>query len=276
MEEYFVPTAETDRLIQQSIILFALVTARIIPIVQLAPFLGGSATPQVVKMGIAFALTIIVYPTMWSTGTVALVPSSGIEITVLILKELLIGVTLGFVTSLIFESVRIAGQIVDNARGQTMATAMVPFLPERVSVSADLLYQLAIVFFLLMGGHRIFLAVLVQSFVEVPPLAFPDFGDSTIELALLVARYSADSITFGVLLGFPVMASILLADLFLGLVNKAAPQINVFFLGMPLKASLGVFIVLAGLQLTIELFFDHSLMGLDLIDSLIKTMGGSE
>lgn len=276
MEDFFVPTAETDALIQQSIILLALVTARIVPIVQLAPFLGGKATPQTVKMGIAFAMTAIVYPTMWSTGTVALVPSSGLEIAVLIMKELLIGVTLGFVTSLIFESVRIAGQVIDNARGQTMATAMVPQLPSRVSVTADLLYQLAIVFFLLMGGHRIFVAVLVQSFVEVPPLAFPEFAGSTTDLALLIARYSADSITFGVLLGFPVMASILLADLFLGLVNKAAPQINVFFLGMPLKASLGVFVVLAGLQLTIELFFDHSLLGLDLLNSLIDVMGGPD
>jgi flagellar biosynthetic protein FliR len=265
----FLTAPENARLIDQSVALLVLVAARIVPIVQLAPFLGGSAVPQTIKLGLAMALCIIVYPALWSTGLAGTLPTSGVALAALIAKEVLIGVTLGFVTSLIFETMRVAGQVIDNARGQTMATSMVPQLPERASVSATLLYQLAVVIFLFAGGHHIFVRTLGRSFLAIGPAEFPTLFTASDSIGLLIVRYWADSITFGILVAFPVMGSILLADLFLGLVNKAAPQINVFFLGMPLKAVLGVFVVLAGLDLTFTLFVDHSVLGLELVESLV-------
>ncbi len=259
---------ESARIIEQSIALLVLVAARIVPFVQLAPFLGGSAMPQTVKVGLSLALCMVIYPAIWSSGVVGLMPSSNVILGTLIAKEVLIGVTLGFVTSLIFESMRVAGQVIDNARGQTMATSMVPQLPERASVSGSFLYQISVVFFLLFSGHRVVVAALSRSFVEVPPLEFPNLGEA--EIPLLIIRYWADSVAFGVLIAFPVMGSILLADLFLGLVNKAAPQINVFFLGMPLKAVLGVFVMLAGLELSLELFLDHSVLGFGVFESIVE------
>ncbi len=239
--------------INQSILLWALVAARMAPIVQLVPYLGGKAVPQQVKLALTVMLTGLVYPVIWSSGAAAQLPEGALDLTVLLMKEAILGVTFGFVAALVFDAVRIAGQVVDNARGQTQATAMAPQIPERVSVTGDYLYQLNIVVFLSLGGHQVFIAALVNSFVAVPPQAFPPMGDHMGALAYGVARLATDHITLGVLLGFPVLATILMTDLCLALINKAAPQINVFFLGMPVKAMAGVAVVM----LTIRMFVDR-------------------
>ena len=274
MFEYFAHAA-TRHAIEQAIILFALVAARLVPIVQLVPHLGGKATPQIVKMGLAFALTLLVYPAVWLSGAVEHLPSSTIQIALLVGKEVLVGLTLGFVASLVFESVRMAGQIIDNARGQTMATTLVPQLPARVSVSANFLYQLAIVVFFLVGGHRLFVEALVRSYVVIPPWVVPGSHGQWHAVALLVARLTADAITLAVLLAFPVMAAILLTNIFLALVNKAAPQINVFFLGMPLKALMGVAVLMLALELVIELFAKKSLENVQSLFDILHILGSS-
>lgn len=259
--------------IESAITLAALVTARIAPIVQLVPFLGGKALPQQVKMGISIAITILIFPIIWSTGAADTLPQSSFAITMLILKELLLGVMFGFVTALVFDAVRIAGQLIDNARGQTMATVLAPQIPERVSVSADILYQLSIVTFLAIGGHRLFIAALVQSYKALPPQVMPNFGDHALAITDGVVRLGADAITLGVLLAFPVTAAILLTELCLAMVNRAAPQINVFFLGMPLKATLGLGVLLLSLHTIIDRVMFEATSSIHYLDALMKSLG---
>lgn len=259
--------AASDR----SVLLFALVMARVVPIVQLAPFLGGKATPRTVKTSIAFALAILVAPVVW-TPEFLFAEISTIDLGLLIAKEALVGLTLGFVTALVFESVRMAGQIIDAARGQTMANVMVPQLPERVSVTADLLYQFSIALFFVLGGHHLFVTALVRSYRVIPPADFIAVdGPQTV---LTIARLTADSIAIGLLLALPVVAAILLADMVLALINKSAPQVNVFFLGMPAKALLGTAVVLLGLGLFADEFAVHAAENLEALQVVIETMGG--
>ena len=241
--------------INRAILLWALISARLLPIVQLTPYLGGKATPQSVKMALTIALTALVYPVIWSTGSADQLPDGAFNLSMLLFKELFLGVLFGFVAALVFDSVRVAGQIIDNARGQTQSMSFAPQLPERISVTGNYLYQLAIVLFLLIGGHRLMLTAIVHSFASIPPHVMPNLGDQLASIPYGVIRLSADAITLGVLLAFPVLATILLMDLCLALINRAAPQINVFFLGMPIKSMLGILVLL----LTLHTFSDHVL-----------------
>ncbi|MEM1347935.1 MAG: flagellar biosynthetic protein FliR [Myxococcota bacterium] len=265
----------TRMAIERAIVLAALVAARMAPIVQFAPFLGGKATPQTVKIGLILTLTMLVYPLVWSTGAADMLTMNALVLTTLLLKETLLGVMFGFVASLVFEATRIAGQLIDNARGQTMATAMVPQLPERVSISADILYQLSVVTFLAIGGHKIFLAALVGSFKAVPPQSMPDMGAHLGGLVFGILRLGADAITLGVLLAFPIVAAVLLTEACLALVNKAAPQINVFFLGMPLKAMIGVGVLLFSLNTILERVLDEALAAVDFLAQAMGALGGT-
>lgn len=261
-----------QRGIDQAILLAVLVSARMTPVVYLVPYLGGQAMPQPVRMGISLALTILVYPAVWQMGAAQAIPSGALPVSALILKELVVGLMMGFIAALAFDALRIAGQLIDVSRGQTMATAMVPQLKSQESVSADLLYQLGVVVFLLSGGHRIFLAVLVRSYVMVPPIDFPHFGENLQAITFGIVRLSADAITLGVLLAFPVIAAILVSNIMLALVNKTAPQINVFFLGMPLKAVLGVAILLVGLHVVIARFLEDAALSVEHVLRLLEVM----
>jgi flagellar biosynthetic protein FliR len=277
MLELFDDIEGVMRGLDRAIVLGALVVARIVPIVQLVPYLGGKAVPQTVKLGLSMAVAVIVYPAVWTSGAAAALPESPFALAALAFKEVLVGMTIGFVAALVFEAVRMAGQMIDSARGQTQATAMVPQLPERVSVSAELGYQLAVVIFLVAGGHRIFLAGLVRSFGWIPPQTIPALGGGRLDaLVEAIVRMTADAITLAVLLSFPVVAAILLANLFLALVNKAAPQINVFFLGMPIKAVLGVAVLLLSLQVLLERIADEALVQLDALLDILRLLGATQ
>lgn len=269
----------TDQGIQvglwQGATLAALVVARLAIIVQLVPFLGGQKIPQSVKIGITLALTIVVFPAVWAQGATAEIPLAPLPVAALVTKELAVGFTLGFIASLTFESARMAGELIDIARGQTMVKAMVPQLKARASASGDILYQLAVVLFLAVGGHRLVLAAMYRSFDLVPVHTFPHFPAGHLEVGLYVARLTADAITFGVLLALPVIAAVLLANLVLALMNKAAPQMNVFFLGMPLKAILGVAVLLFGLHIIVDSLIDDGLARIRQLYRVIELVGGA-
>lgn len=242
--------------LDQSILLAGLVTARLMPIVMLVPFLGGKAAPTQVKIGLSLVFTVLVYPAVWITSPD--IPEAPIVIAGLVVKEIAVGLMLGFITALVFDSVRMAGRLIDTSRGQNKAMSMVPQLKTQVSVTGNFLLQLFIVIFMVTGGHRIFLAALTRSFKFIPPAEFATLAGNGAAIAFGIAELATQAISIGVLLAFPVIAAILLTNIFLALVNKAAPQINVFFLGMPLKAMVGIAVVLLALDPLVSRFLDEA------------------
>lgn len=272
MFEAFIEDEALRQSINQSLLLGGLVVARMIPIVQLVPYLGGEVVPQTVKMGLALTLAILVYPAVWMQGGAAALPEATFDVAMLVFKEVFVGATIGFVCALSFEAIRMAGQVIDNTAGLTQATTMVPQLPDRISPSSNFLYQLAIVMFFAVGGHRVFLWALTRSYSVIPPHGFIDMGEGLAQLSITVLRLTADAITLGVVMAFPVLAAIMLTNLFLALVNKSAPQINVFFLGMPLKAVLASAIVLLSLEVILSRLIDRSLDDLEVLMRLMENL----
>ena len=265
------------QLIEWAIVYWALVAARVTIVIQLVPYLGGKAVPQTVKIALTVAITTMIYPAIWAQGVQELAAlDSPLAITALLIKEVLLGFVFGFVASLVFEALRIAGQLIDVSRGQTQNMSMAPQLPERISASANLLYQLHIVIFLLLGGHRIFLTALIHSFVAIPPHAFPALGQGAAPLVLGIVRLGADAITLGVALALPVIAALLLTDIALAMINKAAPQIQVFFLGMPIKALVGIAVVLLSLHLMVDRVMDEALGSVHYLEALIQGLDTSK
>jgi len=253
----FLAESAFHRGLDQSILLAGLVMARLMPIVLLVPFLGGKAAPSQVKIGLALVLTVLVYPSVWVVAPA--LPDSAPVIGALVVKEVAVGLMLGFVTALIFHAVRMAGRLVDTTRGETKGMSMVPQTRVQASPIGSFLVQLFIVVFMVTGGHRLFFAALTRSFERIPPYEVLAVGDRAPSLAFGVARLATDAIEIAVLLAFPVIAAILLTNIFLALVSKAAPQINVFFLGMPLKALIGIAVVVFALDPLTRRFLDEAM-----------------
>lgn len=232
--------------LSSALLLLALCAARVVPVLVLAPFLGGRLVPGPVKVGLAVAVALIVWPQ--ALRGVELPQLGTVHVVLLLGKEALVGVALGLCAALVFLAAQAAGQLVDVARGASMAESLVPQSGTRASPVADLYLQLAVVVFLALGGHRLFLAALARSYEVIPLLTFPSTA-SLGALALTAIQLTGQMLLVAVGLATPVLLAAVLTDLALGLVNRVAPQLNAFVLGMPAKALVGAALVLVTLSL---------------------------
>ncbi len=221
----------------------ALVMGRIMPIILFAPFIGGSLAPSQVKLGVGLTLTVLVYPFVSETR----IAPSALAFMLLLLKEVLVGYVVAFVATFAFEAARAAGTLVDTMSGANMATVYVPQIQQQASLLADLKFQFAIVAFLALDGHHLVIRALVESFGSVPLNAWPRFSHGFWPLFERVMRVSGDLVVVAVALAAPASIAAFVVDVALGLVNRVAPQIQVFFISMAIKPLVVVVITLAAL-----------------------------
>ena len=212
--------------------------ARLAPMLWLAPFPGGRLVPALIKVPLALLLALLVYPQLAPQATA--LAAGGLPMMVaLIAKEALVGAALGFLISLVFHAAAAAGFLGDTARGAANSEVMVPQTGQKTTTMGVLFFQLALVLFISLGGHRLIIAAIARSYAVLPLAHFPNTA-SLGTFALLCTKLTAELILLAVSLAAPVIAALLLTDLALGWVNRFAPQLNVFFLAMPAKALLGV------------------------------------
>jgi flagellar biosynthetic protein FliR len=227
------------------LLLLAAILARVGAAVWIAPFLGGRLVPVTVRVGVALILCLIMLPLLLPTAPSSVSPALGLAIVV---KEALVGAALGFLVALVFWAAEAAGRLADTVRGANLAEALIPQTGARSSPLGDLFFQLTLVLFIVLGGHRVFITALGASYEILPVAGFPAVQGLQ-GFALLCGRLTADLLLLALALAAPVVAALFLADLTLGLINRFAPQINVFFLAMPAKALLGIGMVVLSVGL---------------------------
>ncbi len=216
-----------------------LILARLLGILTLIPFLGGKLVPNQVKVATAVSLSLLLFPFVRS-GIGSQLPDLGPIFGVFVLKEVFVGVTIGFVASLPFQAMETAGQFLDAARGASIASVLVPQLEESGPIFAQLKVQLAIVLFLVMNGHHFFLRGMFQSFSVLPVDTFPSLGGNLTSFVDFMIRATANVLMAGMQIVIPALIAIFMVDVVLGIANRAAPQLNVYFLGMPIKGYVGI------------------------------------
>src|SRR5205807_155029 len=186
-----------------------LVISRLIGILMLVPFLGGKAVPAQVKVATAVALSLIIIPGIKGTLTTSL-PDLGPAFAVYVMKEVFVGVVIGFTATLLFNAVETAGQFIDTARGASMASLLIPQLEESGPLLSQLKVQLAIVIFLGLGGHRYFLRAVFNSFLVLPIDRFPALQGAFPALIDVLIRASANVLLIGMQLAIPALIAIFL------------------------------------------------------------------
>src|SRR3712207_3343716 len=154
--ETVLQTFEVGQSPQAFLVLVGLAFARMISFLIVVPFFGGAAVPARVKVATATAFVVILYPSLAAglpegNGPLGFGP---LGFMALLAKEAFVGFTLGFVASLVFEAIQVAGRVIDFQRGSTMAEMFAPQLQTRVSETGQFKLQLAIVIFLAIGAHH--------------------------------------------------------------------------------------------------------------------------
>ena len=138
-----------------------------------------------------------------------------------------------------------------------MGEMLSPQVQQQVSQLGQFKIQLAIVIFLAIGAHRFFISALIRSFEFIPATKFPHIEPGWTPAAEFIAVLTASVISIGMQLAIPAVLALLLTDLFFGLINRVAPQANVFFLSLPVKMAMGIFVIAISLNLIVGRFIDY-------------------
>ncbi|MBL8949400.1 MAG: flagellar biosynthetic protein FliR [Myxococcaceae bacterium] len=226
---------------------FALLLARLLPTFVLTPMVGGDTTPTEVKLGLGVIIGMVCFPVI--EPSLRQIPTGPVTFMAILLKEIFIGFTISFIVSIVFDAAQVAGQLVDNMSGTNQAQIMVPSIQTSVSLYASLKLQLFITLFLTLNGHHIVIDALASSFRSIPLEAFPRFSNGFWPFFDVVIRVFADMMRISLALAAPVLLATFLTDLALGMINRVAPQVQVFFVAMQIKPAVTVLIVFTSMHL---------------------------
>jgi flagellar biosynthesis protein FliR len=200
--------------------------------------------PGLIKAGLGVILSVAMLPTL-SGGTENL-PASGLEFLALLVKEAVVGATLGFLAQLVFFGVQMAGTIVDTQRGMNQITFLAPQLEGHPSALGALQFQAALVVFFALQGHLMFIGALMNSFRQLPIWKMPQMAPGMLPLAEQAARTSADALLLACQIAAPVVLAIFLVDVTFASAGRVASQIRISHESFTAKALVGLgFICLA-------------------------------
>ena len=237
--------------IKESLGLVAVGAARAIPMAWSIPAFGGPSLPGQIRLAIGIGLSLLCLPVLAGSPP----PGGAVLWVLLVVREVMVGVVMGFVCACMSRAAEAAGQFTDVLRGANMAEAFSPTSGARSSPLGALMVLLAVVVFFEIGGPAHVTSALVRSYEAMPLGAPARFAGGPHAMAMVAIVASAKLIESAIGLCAPAIVALLLADLVLGIVGRAIPQIPLYFVGMPLKALLGVGAVLlslAGLDLALQ------------------------
>ena len=210
---------------------------RILGLITAAPLFGNTSFPISAKVGLGVMLAAIIAPTVPAMPAADPLSMAGLLILV---QEMLIGVAMGFSMRIVFAAVEMAGEVASMTMGLGFATVFDPQSKGRSSAVSQFYALLATLAFLAVNGHLMLLEVLAESFVSLPISATPISG----AMSLQVVTWAGVIFTTGLQLSLPIVAALLITTVALGILTRAAPQLNIFGIGFPI--SLGVGLLLLG------------------------------
>lgn len=213
---------------------YIIILLRVSGFVFVSPVFGRKGIPAPAKIALSMLLAYLVYSSRTEAMTADLFDPW--IFTAHCLREMVLGMLLGFVTSLFFSVFYTAGQIIDMQMGNQMGSMYDPQMETKTPLSGNLLYAMAFLTFIRMDGHLILIHILFEQFDAVPVMG-GSIGPGIANL-LLSGFYCA--FLFAVKMALPIMIMMLFCEFVLGVMIKFVPQMNIFVLGMPVKILVGL------------------------------------
>lgn len=223
---------------------FLLILIRVASFVFSAPFFSMPNTPRNVRIGLSFFVAILLYHAL---PTQSVVYDNLVGYFVIVMKETLTGLLIGFAANLSFSVVAFAGHIADMEMGLSMASLMDPATRQNTSITG-IYYNYTIMLMLMISGlHQYLLKALAETYTLIPINGAIFRSD---ELLSSMLEFMANYIIIGFRICLPIFAVMIILNAVLGVLAKVSPQMNMFAVGMQMK-------VLVGLSI---LFFSTSML----------------
>lgn len=248
-----------------------LILTRLVMVSATIPFLVGKPVQGTIRMGFAVIMTIFLYPYLVPDDH-SLLPKAPLMLTLLYLKESFYGLSMGIAASIVFHAFEAAGSIIDNQRGAAQARLLIPQLGAESSLFGNMNYLFGIVIFISLGGHVYFLKALMESYDLLPVLELPKTQPDLLMMTDEFMKMTGSVLILSLQLTAPVIISIFVADVILGIMSKAAPAINVWEMGFAIRGVLGVLIYFLALGVMTTQMEKVSLGMIDQVQRIIRIL----
>ncbi|HWE02897.1 MAG TPA: flagellar biosynthetic protein FliR [Tepidisphaeraceae bacterium] len=229
----------------QFVPVFVLVVFRLGGMALYAPLFGSAKIPKRVRVMLVLVLALGMTPVVRRP---VVLPDTPWALAMGIAGEIIFGLAMGTVMSMVFIACQWAGEIIGQQMGFNLSEVFDPTFGAQGSIIGDAYFMLTLVVFLLVGGHRAMLQGVYASF-QILPLLSPGVDESL--LHLMVGLFMSATV-LAIQLSAPMLVATLVVDLVVGLIGKTLPQMNVLQVGITLRTVVGMVVVLIGLGLTVE------------------------
>jgi flagellar biosynthesis protein FliR len=206
-----------------------------------APIASETSVPRLVKLVLTLSLAFLLAPLVQEPAGLSIFSASGMLAAIL---EVLIGVSIGMVVQVAFEALVFAGQTISLTMGLGFATLVDPQRGAQTPVLGQMFMIFGTLIYLAINGHLMLLGALAESFHGMP------IGASHVDghFLLTVVLWGARVFDTGLLIALPAVIALIIVNLALGVVTRAAPQLNLFGIGFTITMISGFFVLIAGLD----------------------------
>ncbi len=210
---------------------FAWPLARILALIASAPVIGNPSLPLRIKIALGILVTILVAPLLPTPPDLDPASATGLLI---LAQQVLIGLAMGLAMHIVFHAAEMAGELIGLQMGLGFATLYDASLPGFIPVLGQYLGIVVSLAFLAVDGHLLMLSTLVESFQVLPiaPLSSPTGLRA-------LAEWGGSLFSYSLALSLPLLAALLITNIALGVLTRAAPQLNIFAVGFPLTILAG-------------------------------------
>lgn len=232
-----------------------LIFLRVTGLVVVAPFFSLMAIPRTVKIFLSIICTLLLYNVIPSSGVEGVTGLDGVNLIFISIKELLVGVAIGFVAKIIFAGLEMAGSLISLQTALSFANMVDANTQNQSSILGTLFGLLGVLLFLVIDGEKMLLNSLAQSYDVVPigQASIASVGPYFLEIATYL-------FIIGVQLTTPFIIVIFLIDVSLAIFARIMPQANLMFIALPIKFGVGILILMVMLPYFPSVFttiFNH-------------------
>ena len=235
----------------QLLIVYLLLHLRFIGLMFSSPVFTSTMSPTPLRYLFVVLLTAVSIGTVGEQDIPTLYFNDVITLGLLGVRELLIGVALGFFSALPLEALRLAGEQTGTVIGFSMAQVMDPMSQSQTSLLGQLNFLVTLWFYFRWNGHLLMVQGVIESLKLVPLGQLSPFpaGD------MAIGTWLQNLFILGMRIVIPFYCALVLADVGLGFLARTVPQMNVFVVGLPVKVALGFMVLTVMLPLTVDFIF---------------------
>ncbi|MDD6490839.1 MAG: flagellar biosynthetic protein FliR [Firmicutes bacterium] len=216
---------------------FLLILVRVASFVFVAPFFSMSNTPRNVRIGLSVFVSLLLYQTV---PRQTIVYDTLIGYSIIVMKEVLVGLLIGFAANLCTTVVSFAGHIADMEMGLSMASMMDPTTKETSTITGIYYNYMVLLMLMISGMHRYLLKALAETYTLIPINGVIFRSDAMLDSLL---EFMTNYIIIGFRICLPIFAVMIILNAVLGVLAKVSPQLNMFAVGIQMKVLVGLSIL---------------------------------